>query len=364
MAEEVISLLAGVASEIKRNKSEPEVFQALLDEWNENFPPSLGAMGSPKVIAALVAKQSIELSDLRSALSKERDRRDKDVSEVLRSMEAQLQAYRNSVMSERRHQIIQEQQRAEEYENSLRDLQKAHKDQTDRETHASHSELQQTRGSFEAQLQKANSTVEQLKTHIKSNEAHSKARLERIRSSKDRKIGKILAKYRVAQEKYYQLACTVQDDPSVLSNASFDETTVGSLSRADSLELLSDLEDDEESEDEEERVRIADNTGRNAQTTAPTNEHSSRGHEESKNGREGGVEGSSTTGRRRGDSSSVQFAQQSTSDKTSAGRSSFSSSSSALSSASSRPRVNAVKYDVKLAADIRIKHLLEVRSSR
>jgi hypothetical protein len=42
MAEEIILQLAGVASEIKKNRGEPEMYQALLDEWNEYFPPSLG----------------------------------------------------------------------------------------------------------------------------------------------------------------------------------------------------------------------------------------------------------------------------------------------------------------------------------
>ena len=109
LAQEIITQLSGVAGEIKRNKGEPELYQALLDEWNENFPPSLGATGSPKSIAALVASQSTEIGDLRSALETERTKREKDVTEILRSMDAQLQAYKASVMSERRHQQLLEQ---------------------------------------------------------------------------------------------------------------------------------------------------------------------------------------------------------------------------------------------------------------
>ena len=35
MAEEVIQQLSGVTAQIRRHENEPEVFQALLDEWNE-----------------------------------------------------------------------------------------------------------------------------------------------------------------------------------------------------------------------------------------------------------------------------------------------------------------------------------------
>jgi len=42
MADEVISQLAGVAEQIQRHESNPQLFQKLLDEWNASFPPSLG----------------------------------------------------------------------------------------------------------------------------------------------------------------------------------------------------------------------------------------------------------------------------------------------------------------------------------
>ena len=47
MADEVLKQLSGVAAQVKRYEQDPEIYQALLDEWNENFPPSLGIMGTP-----------------------------------------------------------------------------------------------------------------------------------------------------------------------------------------------------------------------------------------------------------------------------------------------------------------------------
>jgi DNA polymerase-1 len=54
MAEEVLGQLSGVAAQIKRHEAEPEVFQALLDEWNDAFPASLGSMGSPKQVGEVL----------------------------------------------------------------------------------------------------------------------------------------------------------------------------------------------------------------------------------------------------------------------------------------------------------------------
>lgn len=48
MADEIILQLAGVATEIKKNRGEPEMFAALLEEWQEHFPPSLGALGNSR----------------------------------------------------------------------------------------------------------------------------------------------------------------------------------------------------------------------------------------------------------------------------------------------------------------------------
>ncbi len=102
MAEEVMSQLSAVSAQIKRHENEPAVFQALLDEWNEAFPPGLAKVGSPKAVAALVTQQAAELTELRAALHSERASKEKDIADVLRSMDAQIQTSRNGIISERR----------------------------------------------------------------------------------------------------------------------------------------------------------------------------------------------------------------------------------------------------------------------
>ena len=116
MAEEVMNQLSGVSAQIKRHENEPAAFQALIDEWNEAFPKSLHAIGSPKAIAALVKRQEQEIIELRAALSRERDNRDKDVGDVLKSMDAQLQTSRNGIISERRQLAKIQQQEVERFQ--------------------------------------------------------------------------------------------------------------------------------------------------------------------------------------------------------------------------------------------------------
>ena len=108
--------LSGVSAQIKRHENEPAAFQALIDEWNEAFPKSLHAIGSPKAIAVLVKRQEQEIIELRAALDSERNNRDKDVGDVLKSMDAQLQTSRNGIISERRQLAKIQQQEVERFQ--------------------------------------------------------------------------------------------------------------------------------------------------------------------------------------------------------------------------------------------------------
>ena len=116
MTEEVMNQLSGVSAQIKRHENEPAAFQALIDEWNEAFPKSLHAIGSPKAIASLVKKQEAEIVELRTNLDSERNNRDKDVGDVLKSMDAQLQTSRNGIISERRQLAKIQQQETERFQ--------------------------------------------------------------------------------------------------------------------------------------------------------------------------------------------------------------------------------------------------------
>lgn len=212
MAQEIITQLSGVAGEIKRNKGEPELYQALLDEWNENFPPSLGAMGSPKSIAALVASQSTEIGDLRSALDLERTKREKDVTEILRSMDAQLQAYKASVMSERRHQQLLEQQHRENFELEVKHAtEKCHED-IERMANTQVKELKKISTTYENRIQEAQAKIEELVRQAETQRSAHQVELNSIIQAKDKKYAKLEVKYNKLKEKYIQTVAAINEE--------------------------------------------------------------------------------------------------------------------------------------------------------
>lgn len=103
MADEIISQLSGVADEIKRNRTDPEMFQALIDEWNAYFPKTLHNLGSPKQVALLLKQQETTILQLQDELAKVKAKRTGDVEDLLKSMDNQLQSYKHSVLLERNH---------------------------------------------------------------------------------------------------------------------------------------------------------------------------------------------------------------------------------------------------------------------
>ena len=122
MADEVINQLAGVAAQIRSvNNNQPENLQELLDEWNKNFPPSLGAIGAPKAVAATLQKQSKEIEDLKNELIAEKSSRADEVSGIMKSVNTQLHASCEGVMSERRQLSFAQQQQIAESQQLMRD---------------------------------------------------------------------------------------------------------------------------------------------------------------------------------------------------------------------------------------------------
>jgi len=212
MAEEIIIQLSGVAGEIKRNKGEPELYQALLDEWNENFPPSLGAMGTPKSIASLVSSQSTEIGDLRSALETERSKREKDVTEILRSMDAQLQAYKSSVMSERRHQQLAAQQQKENFDLEMKRLQEKFRADLDRMASNQVKEIKKSTASYENRVLEAQSKIQELQSQLELQQKTHEAEMEALKRSKDKKYAKLDVKYSKLKEKYVDIVSQLNEE--------------------------------------------------------------------------------------------------------------------------------------------------------
>ncbi|RYG66405.1 hypothetical protein EON64_09855 [archaeon] len=195
LAEEVIAQLAGVAEEIKRNRTDPELFQALINEWNAYFPKTLQSMGSPKHIAMLLKQQEHEIQKLKNELDNvQRKRygkyvyafwwylqacvcigicmkltysnfsyRDNDIQELLRSMDNQLSVYKQSVLTEReemarRNERILESHRREMrqiallHDERVRELQREQEGRVREAKQVGAGEMDRVRGEFEGRI--------------------------------------------------------------------------------------------------------------------------------------------------------------------------------------------------------------------
>lgn len=187
MAEEIILQLAGVASEIKKNRGEPELYAALLEEWQEHFPASLASVGTPKAIAALLQQQSRDIAKLKSELEHEKLHRDSDISGVLRSMDAQLHAYRVSVLHDRRQMTVLHDNDIQSYKDKLDTQQRLHQE-------------------FVAQLKETHHKDMQVKRNLYEKQAHfivtqKNLELQHLRKTFQDKAHIISAKMRTLQEK-------------------------------------------------------------------------------------------------------------------------------------------------------------------
>lgn len=243
MAEEIVQQLSGIAGEIRRNKGEPELYQALLDEWNDNFPPSLGALGSPKAIAALVSQQSSEITELREALESERSRRERDVTDILKSMDAQLQAYKASVMSERQHQLIMEQQRQADQAAAMEDLRAEHQHEIERMVKAHAQEVKSLNDVARSRLDDANDTVAELNRQLDVTRDMHSQEIAALTSRGERRYNRLHQKYEELKAQYQELVSHFKDEFSALSSSidEFDDDEAGSDAAADDTSLTPSL---------------------------------------------------------------------------------------------------------------------------
>ena len=181
MADEVINQLASVASIIKKQDDQPEILQHLLDEWNENFPPSLGAMGTPKAIAALIERQNRELEELSVELETEKLKHERDLAGVLKSMDAQIKASRDGVMSERAHLNMIQKTQLEEFEKALRDAEAVAKAQQEATKQAADEKIQRLRRDCEQRILEADAAIEKMRKGVEHEKLNSRRAIEEVR---------------------------------------------------------------------------------------------------------------------------------------------------------------------------------------
>ena len=187
MASEVLTQLKGVAMQIKQQENNPEILQELLDEWNDQFPPSLGDLGTPKHIAATLQRQSKEVVELKSKLSEETKRREKDVGSVLRSMDAQLHASRDSVMTERRQHTMAHTHQLNQLKAQLKEAARAQRSEAKAKANASSADLVMCQNRYSDRINALEKEVAETRAQADVELAAARGRLAALEmSSKDK----------------------------------------------------------------------------------------------------------------------------------------------------------------------------------
>lgn len=192
MADEVIGQLAGVTAQIQKHEAEPEAYQALLDEWKQNFPPSLGSAGSPKVIAAKLSKQEDDIRKLRDALNREKFQHSKDVTDIIKSMDAQLTAYRNGIMSERRQLAVTHDFQMNEHERLLAETKSGFQRELQSLTHSSSEKQLQVEKMCSLRVGELQNTIDELHAAATAKAAQYEEKIQALhRAQEDETAGLI-----------------------------------------------------------------------------------------------------------------------------------------------------------------------------
>jgi hypothetical protein len=238
MADEVIGQLAGIIAQIQRYEAEPELYQSLLADWEQHFPPSLGAIGTPKAVAAALAKQAEDIRRLTNELDAEKTKHEADVSNVVKAMEAQLVAYRSGIVNERKQITASHANSVEQYEQDLATLRHQHAEEKDALTASHHHEMQKQRKMHDRHLRQLENQLKSLENAFLAREQDKQFEFEGLIAGKNEVMRGLEDKIRKLQEEAVQQS-------GIIAMPGADAQSVVSLE----LDLF---ESDEEEEDEEE----------------------------------------------------------------------------------------------------------------
>jgi hypothetical protein len=120
LAEEVLSMLSGIAGELQMHQEMSKIAKQRFEEWDKSFPTVLKEIGGPDDIANYLLEKEEENDRLRSELCAEREKKDQDLQNVMRSMDYQLHASRNGALSERQQLTQDFRSMAEQLEKDMR----------------------------------------------------------------------------------------------------------------------------------------------------------------------------------------------------------------------------------------------------
>ena len=100
-------MLSGIANEIQTHQEVSKITKHRFEEWEKNFPVVLREIGGPEDIANYLKEKDVEIRRLQTELAAEREMKDIDLKNIMRSMDYQLHASRCGALNERQ-QLTQE----------------------------------------------------------------------------------------------------------------------------------------------------------------------------------------------------------------------------------------------------------------
>ena len=222
--------------------------QDLLDEWHKHFPPSLGAIGTPRHVAATLERYTKELMDLRNELEAERAKRAQEVAGVLKSMDAQLQASSLGVMSERRQLSYAQQQQTKDFECALKDAEAQARAKLAALAHTYEEKARRTQEEHNRRLREVMKMTDSLQEELRDERSNAGSAIRGVQETRRREAEKQATLIAKLKEEML-VAQGVQPTHAPPSGVDGGISTV-SLSLNDSDEKSPDLEPEPEHEPE------------------------------------------------------------------------------------------------------------------
>ena len=217
------------------------------------------------MIARKLHKQDHELKELRSALNRERSTKEKNLSELLYTMDSQLIAYRSSVMSERNHQKVMDRRREEEHEDQISALKEKHF----KEIHALKSKYERgvskIKSEYDRLMQAANDKTASIEAKYDKLKQKYNSDIEKLKTKKNGAITKLKKRLKANKEKYKNIIDQVRDEYSI-SFSALSESVAASSSGDESTEIsVIDFESDEDHANKKSAISKDNNADKNVE---------------------------------------------------------------------------------------------------
>ena len=173
------------------------------------FPASLGDIGTPKAIAMKLEQQKRMIEDLEQTLDQERTLHDTDINGILRSVDAQLDASRKGVQSERRQLALKSQFAADQAAQNMAEVKTQHEEELRSQKEKINQDRRTSDLAHKTELEELKAKVQQMEEDFAIEKSLFTATLAKEKSHYKRSQAKMHKKHKTLSEKYANLRAGV-----------------------------------------------------------------------------------------------------------------------------------------------------------